>query len=289
MIQRVTEQPRRRPALGRRSAGGVLLAVALVLCGGGVASGVIGGRATRVTEAPWSVVVYKWTSLSSGLASPLCTGVIISRWKIVTAANCLMPSESSVRASAPIWFLIEAGVSNFRHPLASDHPQWREVKAVWTMRGYIAESKTTLLNFGVAAAHDLAVLKLSRPLELSGDDARAAHLPRALFPLRGKRILTAGFGAEKSTGNNPNGTLNEAPKPTVAQGCFGKGLLCVGMKTATCSADDGAGLIVAGPHPTVIGILTGDTHCSTTRKATYIAFYTSLTRSSARRFIKTGK
>ena len=40
-------------------------------------------------------------------------------------------------------FRIEAGVSNYKHPLKSDHPQFRSVSGVWAMPGYIATSKLT--------------------------------------------------------------------------------------------------------------------------------------------------
>ena len=67
------------------------------------------------------------------------------------------------------------------------------------MPGYVAASKLTSANYLDTVDHDLAVLTLSEPLDLDGDDARVAYLPSASTPMPGRvsRLVLAGFGNEK--------------------------------------------------------------------------------------------
>lgn len=143
---------------------------------GGVALGVVGGRTVSITAAPWTVAVLEYRQQR-------CTGVIIGRRQILTAGHCVMSGDGDSAKPLPASdFEIEAGVSNFKHPLRSDHPQWRAVRAVRVMPGYIAASKETVANEVDAVGHDLAALTLSQALDLRGDDARAAYPPPARRP-----------------------------------------------------------------------------------------------------------
>jgi hypothetical protein len=124
--------------------------------------------------------------------------------------------------------------------------------------GYIAASKLTSRNSAREAGHDVAVLTLSRSLDLKGDDVRAASLPTANTPKpsSASRLVIAGFGKERPTGNYPNGTLNEIVKSRVLEGCTTTQVLCVHFsKATTCLGDSGSGAVEPGRLPTVIGIL----------------------------------
>jgi hypothetical protein len=179
-------------------------------------------------------------------------------------------------------FRIEAGVSDFKHPLRSDHPQFRSVSAVRAMPGYIAASKVTVRNYLDVVDHDLAVLTLSRPLDLAGNDARAAYLPTAATPKpwRVARLVMAGFGSQDR--NARNGTVNEIVKSTVRKTCGSSQVLCMWLTTDTCWGDSGLGAVEPGARPTVVGIFSeAQTICSPG-----FAYYAFLDSPVALRFLK---
>ena len=269
---------------GARFAAVVLLTIVLVCAHGGVALAVVGGNTVPITAAPWTVVVWEPTHAGQPRYAA-CTGVIIDSRQILTAGHCVMSGNSATPLPAP-GFAIEAGVSNFKHPLKSDRPQLRDVSAVRAMPGYIATSKVTSLNAVDAVGHDLAVLTLSRPLDLDGDDARAADLPSTNTPVpsRVARLVLAGFGDEKPTGYYENGTLNEVVKPDVVRSCSTRQALCMFSATSSaCFGDSGSGAVEPGPHPTVIGILS-DAPCGPGGD-----YYVSLTAPAALRFIRASR
>jgi Trypsin len=232
-----------------------MMVVGLLSATAGVALAVVGGKTVSVTAAPWTVVVWEQSPYKGQPRYAACTGVIIDPLRVLTAGHCVMSGDSAKPLPSSA-FTIEAGVSNFEHPPSSDHPQFRSVRAVRTMPGYIALRRVTSLSGLDAVAHDLAVLTLSRPLDLSGDDARAANLPNGKTPVpTGRsRLVIAGFGEEKD-GSYGNGTLNEVTKPKVFTDCENTQVLCTYETTNTCYGDSGLGAVEPGPHPTVIGIL----------------------------------
>jgi Trypsin len=256
----------------------VLLLVVLMSATGGVALGVVGGERIPITVAPWTVVIRE-----SG--EEACTGVIVSSSRILTAGHCVMSGDSAKELPASD-FTVEAGVSDFKHPLPSDHSQLREVSAVRSMPGYIASSETTDVDSSDAVGHDLAVLTLERPLDLRGNDARAAYLPsRATHaPSHNSQLVLAGFGNEKPNVRvYPTGYLNEVVKPKVATDCSNREILCIYMTTDTCWGDSGLGAVEPGQRPIAMGILSeGISDCSPGWD-----YYVSLTAPAALRFIKT--
>jgi hypothetical protein len=228
----------------------VLLSVVALVSGAcGEALAVVGGKTVSISAAPWSVVV-----LYAGQET--CTGVIIDPLHVVTAQHCVMYYETA--KPAPVSrFTIEAGVSNYDHPLNSDHPQSRKVDAERLFPGYISPRGLTYLDEVYFLAHDLAVLTLSRPLDLGGNDARAADIPtHTREPSGSTRLVFAGFGNENpKVSVAPTGKLNEVPKLTVTTQCSTGRELCVFSASSPCWGDSGAGLVEPGPHPTVVGIL----------------------------------
>jgi hypothetical protein len=228
----------------------VLTAVSFLGCTAGVALGVVGGTTVSIAAAPWTVFVRE-------NGQPRCTGVIIDESQILTAGHCVMSRNGNSANPLPASdFTVEAGVSNFRHPLNSDHPQVRSVIAVRAMPGYIAASKETPSSYLSLVARDLAILTLSSRLDLRGADARAASIPTVDSHLsRGaERFVAAGFGVERPKGYYENGTLNEVLKSTLRSNCGTSQVLCVFQSTGPCFGDSGSGIVDVQSRPTVIGI-----------------------------------
>jgi Trypsin len=259
-----------------------VLLITLLSATGGVALGVVRGNVVSIKAVPWTVVV--WAPFYVGEASHAeCTGVIIDPVHILTAGHCVMTGNSA-NLLPPSSFRIEAGVSNPKHPRVSDAPQFREVSAVRSMPGYIAENKITQRNWITAAGYDLAVLTLSQPLDMSGDDVRAAYLPSAhkRAPSLHTTMVLAGFGNAKQKGLYADGTLSEVPTLLGSRGCSSR-VLCVLGTAGLCWGDMGAGLIEPGPHPTVVGVLAQDPLVCDPEYDRYV----SLIAPATRRFIKT--
>lgn len=262
----------------------LLVIVALLGFSGDVAYGVVGGKTVSITAVPWTVVIWKKSPYPGEVPYHACTGVIIGSRDILTAGHCVT-SGDSVKPLPSSSIGVEAGTSNLERLPASDHPQASSVAAIRVMPGYIAGSKLSSRNAPTFAGHDLAVLRLVRPLVFNGNDVRAASLPGANTPPPGvSELVIAGFGDEKLTGSRRfDGTLNEAVKPRVLKSCTTSRVLCVYMRTNTCLGDSGLGAIEPGRVPTVVGILSlGFDGCRPGSD-----YFVSLTAPAVRSFLET--
>ncbi len=254
---------RRDGAIARFAA---VFTVVVILLGAGAseASGVVGGKAVSITAAPWTVLVQEY-------GYPICTGVIIDSSQILTAGHCVTSDNGESAEPSPASdFTVEAGISNHKQPLKSDHQQSRSVSAVRVMPGYVAASKLTSANYLDTVDHDLAVLTLSEPLDLDGDDARVAYLPSASTPMPGRvsRLVLAGFGNEKpstyaKSAGDWTGQLNEVVNSSVRRSCGTSHVLCVFEQTsAACWGDSGSGAVEPGSRSIVVGIFSeGESPC----------------------------
>src|SRR5262249_44437741 len=114
---------------------------------------------------------------------------------------------------------------------------------------------------------DVALLELSRPLDLSGPDARAVSLPTTAgrYPPQTSLSLV-GFGARGSGGSRgalvalrlsvePQGIC---AAPTTVFLPVNAVVFCASSTLGgTCEGDSGAGLVTLGQRPVLLGVLSG--------------------------------
>jgi trypsin len=212
------------------------------------ANGLIGGHPISIRSAPWAVIVNGKVPHEKEY---LCTGSIIDSLHVITAAHCLF-NDHGVFAGREM--TVEAGVSNEAHPGLTGAEQKRTVRSVRADPMYAWR----IPDFGYQ--HDLAILTLSSPLDLTGPDVRAVALPSASAPIPARAAVLAGFGDPKA--GTPGGLLEQARvriNPH-AHECRADGGLCASSATsAFCEGDSGAGLIVSGETPTLLAVATSST------------------------------
>ena len=161
-----------------------LAALAVVVSAGAASPAVrvVGGTAIQIQSAPWTVFVVYYPG---GDTQYQCTGSVLDASTILTAAHCLYGPTGTLAQPAQV--SVEAGVSNYAAPAATDAEQDRAVSSFRIHPGYVFQEG--------GMPDDLAVLTLSTPLDLSGPAVQAVALPAANAPYpAGAAVSVAGFG-----------------------------------------------------------------------------------------------
>lgn len=223
---------------------------------------IYGGSVTSIQQAPWTVHVAIATLPSTGYPSA-CTGVILSRSVVITAAHCT--ADPNTDQPLPTGDLtVVAGISNVGAPSPGDHPQAVSVGHVTVHPDYNAA------GCGCEPGDDIAVLTLAQPLALStapGTDAESISLapaPTTLSP--GMRVDVAGFGLENPldylTPILPDGTLNSLPMtleytPYCQSADTTALFLCATSPAGSVCESDSGGPVTIGSPPLLVGIVSG--------------------------------
>lgn len=194
---------------------------------------IVGGNNASISDYPWQVAVTTSNNFQ------FCGGTIINEYWIVTAAHCL-GSYSNIR--------VRAGVTNKTHTgqtitVAQEipHPQ------------YHANS----------SRNDIALLRLSSPLDLSGSNAKAIPIVTQALAASGMQdpgvmAVITGWGATSEGGSATN-TLQVAQVPIVSnadamniggysQGQITDDMICAGFLgqggVDACQGDSGGPFVV---------------------------------------------
>lgn len=243
--------------MSARLGGRALACLAVSLCIGSTppAGAVVGGNAIQVQSAPWAVFVTD----DFGTVEDQCSGSVLDATHVLTAAHCLYDEQGVL--TQPASLSVEAGVSNFVAPTASDAEQQRAVAAFRVHPGFDFS--------GSGGPDDVAVLTLVSPLDLSGDAVRAIALPSAgsAFP-SGAAVSVAGFGVQQPP-NGDSGALVSMNASVDEQGQCGDFtqslllvsdnavVLCASSSTsAVCNGDSGGGLVTSSTTPVLVGVVT---------------------------------
>lgn len=261
-----------------RSTGPVLWLCALALgaaLGVTGAGGVVGGQVIPIGSAPWAVFLRD--TFGSG-DQEMCSGSIIDATHVLTAAHCLY--NSSGLFVKPGQIVVEAGISNFLQPTATDARQERRVRSFRIFPGYVWTADETQAT----VATDLAVIELARPLVLGGPDVQAIPLldAGAAHP-SGNGYILAGFGREQAS-SAADGALERMSVEVApaSNTCTQAHVLCATAATSSpCYGDSGAGLVALNPNPTLVGVTVEGTCVPGTW-----SFYNDLGSAIERRFIE---
>lgn len=198
---------------------------------------IVGGQNAAITDYPWQVAI----TTASG--QQYCGGSIIDEYWVVTAAHCLGGTPPHIKA----------GVTNRTHP--------GQLIAVEEMFIYPLYPGATGSEF------DIALLRLTAPIDLSGPEAAAIpivsrfHADAGLTD-EGVTSIVTGWGALSEGGASSNIlqmvevpiVTNESASPFYDP-IFGEGSITPDMLAAgfteggadACQGDSGGPLVVADP------------------------------------------
>lgn len=233
--------------------------VAADLGGDDGADKIVGGDPANIVDFPWQI------SMQTQGGFHFCGGSILDETFILTAAHC-------VDGSSPSSMRVVAGISRISQ---SSSGQIRQVAEITMFPGYNSP------EFG----KDVALLRLSQPLNLSGPNAKAIEIVTAAdaaggVTSPGVNSTVTGWGTLSSGGNSPdqlqevtvplisNQDANAAYQPqgiTITGDQLGAGLIGIGGKDA-CQGDSGGPLIVETANgPKLAGVVSWGFGCADPR------------------------
>ena len=243
-------------ALGLATCGAVLQApspAAAAPTAGSLTPFIIGGQESSISQFPWQVLVLSEFEENGKAAGALCGGSILDASHILTAAHCV-DVEGTTTQHPPGDFLVVAGDSSFSG------------KSATTQLAGVASIRThPYYTLPPAIKDDVAVLTLSKPLELSeANDAEAIGLvPTGATPAAGTALTVSGYGKEQGAENSqPNGKLYSTTLTALSSdacrnqvGVNSSVLLCaLSASSSACNGDSG-GPLTEGSPPVEVGIV----------------------------------
>jgi Trypsin len=231
------------PRWRRALALGLILGASWGIAGNAAASsGINGGPAVASpSEAPWSVLIDARTDGPS----TECSGSILDATHILTAAHCTF-DEVTGRTIPPADITVTAGVDELDAGAGSSDLQKVRVASVAVDPGY---------EPGLYG-DDVALLTLGSPLDLGPAVAAIRPVAANAAPAVGVPVALFGWGQVASgKGDRREHSLAERIVPQWQCESGVPSIICAAAAAGTaCSGDSGAGLVVAGRHPTLVGV-----------------------------------
>jgi Trypsin len=210
---------------------------------------VIGGTAVRIDQVPWQVAI------EARNPPYLCGGAILDARRVLTAGHCVVPEGGSApRPPADITVL--AGFSNYTaYVPGQPAPPGTQVVTAGSVRVHPYFAVQPQLS------DDLAIVTLSRPLDLSGPNAKPIALAASPVP-PGTPVNVAGYGQQDQS-RPPDGPLYATTLTAISDDdCRGylnntsPVVVCAQSPTsATCHGDSGGALTTTGGPPVLLGIV----------------------------------
>ncbi|XP_034540008.1 coagulation factor IXb [Notolabrus celidotus] len=202
---------------------------------------IVGGNEAKPGEIPWQVALMYW-SPAQGRALPFCGGSLLSELWVITAAHCLVQADMEQKA-----FFIRVGEHDVTKP---EGPE----------RDYTVAERHVhhRYNFNESPHdHDIALLKLATPVELSNERRPICLGPKDFTEkllVDSRSSLVSGWGKTIFQGREAT-KLNKLQVPHVdrtvckesTQQRVTRFMFCAGYQSANkdaCQGDSG------GPHAT---------------------------------------
>eukprot|EP00088_Acartia_fossae_P029698 TRINITY_DN30576_c0_g1_i5.p1 TRINITY_DN30576_c0_g1~~TRINITY_DN30576_c0_g1_i5.p1 ORF type:complete len:639 (+),score=101.64 TRINITY_DN30576_c0_g1_i5:25-1941(+) len=175
---------------------------------------VTGGEHTCAERVPWNVLVENRESVKDGEIEPYCGGVLLTERHVLSAAHCFWSNQNqfgicprqfgnsnSTTCSqrgcpkactrvAPRDIRLHLGLTSRLEP---DSGIMRDISRIDLHPGW---DRSTRLN-DILEGHDLAVLTMTRSVNIFGPKVKPACLPpNNFYPSVGSKAEVSGFGAD---------------------------------------------------------------------------------------------
>ena len=238
------------------------VAVPSVVAESEVSEQIVGGSTVGIAEAPWQVAVLDSTT-SGGYLAQYCGGTIIAAQWVLTAAHCVRDDADRLLSASQVQ--IGSGSA-----LLSDYPSGSRVSVSQIIEHPSYEPGTYL--------NDIALLRLSTDLDLSGSTRSAIALPfsedPAVWPASGTAVSATGWGCTNVLGfedscSNYTETLRRVSMSVRAgptdwrcaslTGYWAPLMLCAGSASGgadTCAGDSGGPLVVGSGSSAILAGVT---------------------------------
>ena len=213
--------------------------------GGGFSTRIVGGSSISISQAPWQVALIDLQK-ANNYAGQFCGGSLISAQWVLTAAHCVVSSSSGLLFPAP-----RLGIQVGSATLSTNQLSALTVERIVVHPSYRSNSYN----------HDIALVKLSAPVELTLGSVEAIPLVRGPVPHYSPGFVS-GWGQTGMT--TPWGDVYDYRFPSVLEGavvfvsdpgCWGQPprgfnpslMVCAGTDgwwQDTCQGDSGGPLAV---------------------------------------------
>jgi hypothetical protein len=229
---------------------------------------IINGQQSSISEFPWQVWVLLRYVEGGNIGEASCGGSILNAETILTAAHCTDHEDSTQAYNVPseeAEMIVVAGASHGLRFLSEGFDP--EPESTRQLRSVSSVRRDPYYEVSSEIKDDVAVLKLTKPLELSPEkDAAAIPLvPAGATPPPGATLSISGYGKEEGAegpGHNSNGNLYSTTLTAISSDACRAGvklnsavLLCAGSpSSSTCQGDSG-GPLTEGNSAVQVGIV----------------------------------